>query len=72
MSDKEREAFRLRAIRVSALAALRGPMPVENRDAVIDRADQLLAELKERVIRDGGDETIIAMIEETRRDVRGG
>ena len=70
MSDKEREAFYLRAIRTSALTSLRRPMTIENREALQDRADALLAELEEAVIRDGGDAEILAAIEQTRRDVR--
>jgi hypothetical protein len=70
VTDKEREAFYLRTIRVSALSALRKPITVENRERVADRADELLAELEERVIRDGADEQILAAIEQTRRDIR--
>jgi hypothetical protein len=70
MSDKQREAMMLRSIRVSALTALRKPMTAENREAVTDRADNLLAELEAHVIRDGGDEAILAAIEQTRRDIR--
>ena len=71
MSDVEREALLLRTIRVSALAALKKLMTVEDRDALRDRADALLAELEEQVIRDGADETILLAIDETRREIRG-
>jgi hypothetical protein len=65
-----RTALELRTIRVSALTALAKPMTVEVREELRDRADGLLAELEERVIRDGGDEEVLAMIEQTRRDIR--
>jgi hypothetical protein len=70
VTEKEREARRLRVIRVSSLSALAKPMSPENRHALQDRADDLLARLEEAVIRDGGDEEILGAIEQTRRDVR--
>jgi hypothetical protein len=70
VDDKLRTALELRTIRVSALTALAKPMTLEVREATQDRADELLARLEERVIRDGGDEEILAMIEQTRRDIR--
>jgi hypothetical protein len=70
MSDTLREALELRAIRVSALAALSKAMPVDVRDGVQDRADELLADLEARVIRDGGNEEVLAAIEATRREIR--
>ena len=71
MSDVEREALLLRTIRVSALAALKKLMTVEDRDALRDRADALLADLEEQVIRDGANEAILLAIDETRREIRG-
>jgi hypothetical protein len=69
MSDKQREALMLRTIRVSAMSALQKPLRPGDREHLQDRADELLARLEEMVIRDGGDEQILAMIEETRRDI---
>lgn len=70
VTDKEREAFLLRVIRVSALTALRKPMSIEMRERLMDRADELLADLEAKVIADGADPDIIAAIEQTRRDLR--
>lgn len=70
MSDKEREAFLLRVIRVSAFSALSKPMTVESREAVRDRADVLLSELEAAVRLDGADAEILESIAQTRRDIR--
>jgi hypothetical protein len=65
MTDKQREAFELRAIRVSTASALLKGDP----ERVKERSDQLLAELEAKVIRDGADEEILASIEATRREL---
>ena len=70
MSDRKREALLLRTIRVSALAALRQHHTNADREQLIERADALLADLEEAVIRDGGSPEILAAIEQTRREIR--
>jgi hypothetical protein len=66
MSDQDRQAFELRAILVSARAARRDTSG-EALEALRARTDDLLASLEERVLRDGGDASILAGIEEGRR-----
>lgn len=67
MGDKEREALALRAIAVSGRAALRKAADPEAIARIVDRVDDLLAELGAIVIRDGGDEQILGAIETERR-----
>jgi hypothetical protein len=69
VSDTAREALALRAIVVSGRAALRTTSDAE-REAVQDRIDELLAQLEEIVIRNGGNEAILAAIEAERRSMR--
>ena len=70
MGDKAREALQLRSIRVSARSALSKAYSIDIKEAIKDRADDLLADLEANVIRDGGDEQIIAAIDATRRELR--
>jgi hypothetical protein len=68
MSDKEKERLALRAIAVSTSDALNTMSDDPGRLATIrDRADELLSDLESRVIRDGGDATILAAIDTERR-----
>ena len=62
MSNTEREARALRTIVVSARSALRTATP-SGRERIRERTDELLADLESMVIRDGGDESILAAIE---------
>jgi hypothetical protein len=70
MGDKQREALALRAIAVSGRAALNKTTHPEEVARIADRVDDLLAELESIVIRDGGDEQILAAIEAERRRLR--
>lgn len=64
MTDKQREAFELRAIVVSTRAAL---LKGANSTQVRDRSDKLMAVLESKVIRDGADAEVLANIEAARR-----
>ena len=66
MSDRERELFELRVIAVSTHTALAKPHSETSGAAIVDRADELLARLEAQVIRDGGDESVLAAIEHER------
>jgi hypothetical protein len=65
VTDKQREALELRAIVVSTRAALRKG----DRARVMERSDELLADLESKVIRDGADAEILASIETARREL---
>lgn len=67
MGDKQREALALRTIAVSGRVALGKARHADEMARITDRVDDLLAELEGRVIRDGGDEQILAAIEAERR-----
>lgn len=69
MGDKEREALALRAIAVSGRAALSKARHPDEVERLTGRIDDLLAELEAIVIRDGGDERILAAIEAERRRI---
>ncbi len=69
MSNREREGRALRTIVVSADSALRTATPAAG-ERIRDRTDELLADLASIVIRDGGDETILATIDQERRRLR--
>jgi hypothetical protein len=66
MSDAAREVLELRAILVSTRAALRHTEPADL-PALRTTADELLARLEERVIRDGANPQILAAIHDSRR-----
>ena len=67
LSDARRGALALRAIVVSGRAGLRSAHGDAQRRAIQDRIHTLLAELRQFVIRDGGNEAILDAIEAERR-----
>lgn len=67
MGEKEREALALRAIVISGRAALAKATTSADAVVITDRVDHLLADLEAIVIRDGGDERLLAAIEAERR-----
>jgi len=69
VGDTQRELLRLRAIVVSGRNALRKTTTSEGGELVKDRVTELLAQLEEAVIRDGGDPEVLARIEDARRQV---
>jgi hypothetical protein len=68
MPDRERTDLQLRAIRVSAHAALASHRGDGVDDWIRSRTMELLAALEAAVLRDGGDEDILAAIEVARRE----
>jgi hypothetical protein len=70
MANDKRQELLLRAIVISGRSAL-ARTPPESREAVEDKVDELLADLEETVIRDGGNEAILAAIGAHRRRIRG-
>jgi hypothetical protein len=68
-ADTQRELLRLRAIVVSGQNALRKTTTSDGRELVKDRVTELLAQLEEAVIRDGGDPEVLTRIDEARRQV---
>ena len=66
MGNTKRQELALRAIVVSGRAALGRAQP-HDVELIMRRVDELLAELEEIVIRDGGDQRILAAIEAERR-----
>ncbi len=69
MPDSKRQALALKAVIVSGRAALRDTAGPE-RQRVHDRIDELLARLEEMMIRDGGDDEVLAAIRAERRRIR--
>lgn len=69
MGDKQRELLALRAIVVSARSALRKTPSPEGRERIKDRVTELMAELEERVIRDGADAEVLGRLDDARRAV---
>lgn len=68
MTDIEREALELRVIATSARAALTsqaGDDPLAA-DRIRRRGDELLANLEQRVIREGGNDELLRRIDEER------
>ena len=69
MGDKRRELLALRTIVESGRSALRKTSSVEGRERIKDRITELMAELEERVIRDGADPEVLARLDDARRGV---
>jgi hypothetical protein len=66
VSDVARKLIALRTIAVSGRSALARAQDDATREAVLDRIDALLADLEGVVIRDGGNEQVLAAIEAER------
>lgn len=69
MGDKRRELLALRTIVESGRSALGKTSSVEGRERIKDRITELMAELEERVIRDGADPEVLARLDDARRGV---
>jgi hypothetical protein len=65
MTDKDREALKLRAIVVSTRAALRK----SDSSQIRERSDHLMADLESNAVRDGADAEILANIAAARRQL---
>lgn len=70
MSGTEREQLQLRAIRISTHSALAKTYRDDIKEAIKDRADELLSNLESIVQRQGGDEAMLAAIASVRREIR--
>ena len=70
MGDTRRELLALQTIVVSGRAALLKTASPEGRRRVRDRITELLAELEERVRRDGANPEVLARLDAARRDNR--
>jgi hypothetical protein len=69
VSDRDREIRALRVIAVSGRAALARAREPEERNRLRQRANELLADLEQEVIRDGAEERILAAIVYERRRI---
>ena len=67
MGNTQRELLALRAIVVSARAALRKTPGADDRETIKNRITELLAELEETVVRNGADAVVLALLDEARR-----